>query len=324
MTKKVLLTGCAGFVGSKVLEILLKEDYHVVGLDNINDYYDISLKHFRLNKFDSSKNFFFKKVDIENYDALEEIFSSNEFDVIINLAARAGVRYSIENPFVYLSSNSLGSLNLLELAKKYNVPKYILASTSSLYAGQKMPYLEDLPVNEPISPYAASKKSAEVMAYTYHKLFKLDVSVVRYFTVYGPGGRPDMSPFKFLNLIDRGEKVPVFGDGSQARDFTYIDDIAKGTISAMKEVGFEIINLGGGKKPYTLNFMINKIENLLEKKAKIIYSEFNKADMMVTWADINKASRLLNWQPETCFEDGLKKMADDYFKNQDFYKTLKI
>ena len=268
MNKKVLLTGCAGFIGSKVANLLLDNDFHVYGIDNLNDYYDVGLKNFRLDKILKHDNFKFENLDIENFSGLEKIFKGNRFDAIINLAARAGVRYSIENPFVYLSSNSLANLNLLELSKIYEVPKFILASTSSLYAGQDLPYTENLSVNEPISPYAASKKSAEVMSYTYHKLFGLDVSVVRYFTVYGPGGRPDMSPFKFLNLIDRGCEIPIYGDGSQSRDFTYVDDIAVGTVKALKNVGYEIINLGGGKKPFTLNFMIDHLERLLGKKGQ--------------------------------------------------------
>ena len=195
--KIILVTGAAGFIGSKVSEMLLESGYNVIGIDNLNDYYDIKLKLWRLDNL-KDNNFKFYRTDIENYDDLNAIFQEYSPEAVINLAARAGVRYSLENPFIYLSTNAGGTLNLLELCKEYNVPKFILASTSSLYAGQKMPFKEGLPVNTPISPYAASKKSAEAMAYTYHYLYGIDVTILRYFTVYGPGGRPDMSIFRFI------------------------------------------------------------------------------------------------------------------------------
>jgi nucleoside-diphosphate-sugar epimerase len=242
--KKILVTGTAGFIGSKVSEMLLEDGYNVIGIDNFNDYYDVKLKMWRLNNLKKYSNFKFYKIDIENYEGLKLIFQLNHYVAVINLAARAGVRYSLENPFIYLSTNAGGTLNLLELCKEYNVSKYVLASTPSLYAGQKMPFKEDLPVNTPISPYAASKKAAEAMAYTYHYLYGIDVTILRYFTVYGPGCRPNMSPFKFIKWIMEGSPLEIFGDGTQKRDFTYVDDIAKGTIKALKPLGYEIINLG--------------------------------------------------------------------------------
>ena len=190
-----LVTGCAGFIGWKVSEKLLERGYKVIGVDNLNDYYDVKVKKYRLNSLKNYPEFKFYEVDIENLEGLKEVFKKNSFDYVINEAARAGVRYSMENPYVYFTTNVLGTLNLLELCKEYGVKKFVLASTSSLYAGQKMPFNEDLPVNTPISPYAASKKSAEVLCYTYHYLYGIDVSIVRYFTVYGPAGRPDMSVF---------------------------------------------------------------------------------------------------------------------------------
>jgi nucleoside-diphosphate-sugar epimerase len=253
------------------------------------------------------------------------VFQDNEFDKVINLAARAGVRYSLINPFVYLSTNAEGTLNLLELMKKYGIKKFVLASTSSLYAGQPMPFKEDLPVNTPISPYAASKKAAEVMSYTYHYLYDIDVTVVRYFTVYGPAGRPDMSIFRFIKWIDEGTPIELFGDGSQSRDFTYVDDIAKGTIKAVfKDVGYEIINLGGGKNPISLNEIISKIEKYLGKKAKIDYKPFHKADLKETWADITKAERILGWKPEIDIDEGLKRTIDWYIENRDWLKDIKL
>jgi len=200
----------------------------------------------------------------------------------------------------------------------------VLASTSSLYAGQQMPFKETLPVNTPISPYAASKKAAEVMAYTYHYLYNMDITVVRYFTVYGPAGRPDMSIFRFIKWIDEGTPIRLFGDGSQARDFTYVDDIARGTVLAMKPLGYEIINLGGGKNPISLKTIIHKIEDLLGKKAKIEYKPFHKADMKETWADIEKAGQLLGWKPEINIDEGLKRTVDWYLQNKNWLKDVSV
>jgi nucleoside-diphosphate-sugar epimerase len=207
-----------------------------------------------------------------------------------------------------MTTNAMGSLHLLDLMKQYKTPKFVLASTSSLYAGQPMPFKEDLPVNTPISPYAATKKAAEVMAYSYHYLYGIDVSVVRYFTVYGPAGRPDMSPFIFADKILKGEELPVFGDGSQSRDFTFVDDIAEGTILASKKIGYEIINLGGGNNPYTLHQMIALMEKNSGKKAKLHLQEKIKADMDITWADISKAKNLLGWEPKVSFEEGISRL----------------
>jgi UDP-glucuronate 4-epimerase len=213
-----------------------------------------------------------------------------------------------------MSTNAQGTLNLLECMRTHHVPKFVLASTSSLYAGQPMPFKEDLPVNTPISPYAATKKAAEVMAYTYHYLYKIDVSVVRYFTVYGPAGRPDMSPYIFADKLLKNEELPVFGDGSQSRDFTYVDDIAKGTILAAKPLGYEIINLGGGNNPITLNQMIALMEKFSGKKAKLKLSAKIAADMDVTWADISKAKSLLGWEPKVGFEEGIKRLMEWHSK----------
>lgn len=322
--KRILVTGAAGFIGSKTSEFLLKQDFNVIGIDNINDYYDVRLKHYRLKKLKDYSNFKFYQIDIEDLKNLEILFSENKFDAIINLAARAGVRYSIENPHIYMTTNVQGTLNLLEMMRKHKIKKMILASTSSLYAGLPMPFSEKLPVNTPISPYAASKKAAEVMTYSYHYLFGLDISVVRYFTVYGPAGRPDMSIFRFIKWIDEEKPIQLFGDGTQARDFTYIDDIADGTIKALKPLGYEIINLGGGKHPTSLNYIIQKIEEYLGKNAKIEYKNFHKADMKETWADIEKAFILLKWKPTIELEKGLKITVEWYLKNKDWLKDVKL
>ncbi len=303
--KTILVTGAAGFIGHKTCELLLKDGYTVVGLDNLNDYYDVSLKEMRRDSLLKMENFSFYKVDIENLKELKEIFSKYNFDGVMNLAARAGVRYSMENPHVYMTTNAHGTLNVLECMKEHNIKKMVLASTSSLYAGQKMPFVETLAVNEPISPYAASKKAAEAIAYSYHHLYDMDISVVRYFTVYGPNSRPDMALDIFTKAIQNEKEIPLYGDGTQARDFTYVDDIARGNIAALKPLGFEVINLGGGKNPITVNNMIELLEKNIGKKAKVNYLPFHKADMKETWADINKAKELLGWEPKVSFESGI-------------------
>lgn len=321
---KILVTGCAGFIAARVCKFLLESGESVFGIDNMNDYYDVRLKNWRLKQLKKYCNFEFKKIDIEDKKKLASIFAENKFSAVINLAARAGVRYSMENPQIYMTTNAMGTLNILELMKDYKIKKFLLASTSSLYAGEKMPFLEILPVNFPISPYAASKKAAESLAYTYHYLYDIDVSILRFFTVYGPAGRPDMSIFRFIKWIDEGYPIQLYGDGKQARDFTFVDDIAKGVILALKPLGYEVINLGGGKKPVTLNQMIKLMEKYIGKKAKIKYLPANKSDMDVTSADIKKAKKILGWKPEIDFEDGIIKAVKWYKENGKWLKDIKI
>ncbi|MEQ1839969.1 MAG: NAD-dependent epimerase/dehydratase family protein, partial [Verrucomicrobiales bacterium] len=249
----ILVTGAAGFIASRVCALLLEDGHTVTGIDNINDAYDQRLKWHRLESLKARPGFTFHQIDISDFAALRPVFAGTPFDAVLNLAARAGVRYSMENPFIYLTANGMGTLNVLELMREHGIRKHVLASTSSLYAGQPMPYVETAAVNEPISPYAASKKAAEVMAYTYHHLYGIDSTVCRYFTVYGPASRPDMALLRFIRWIDEGTPIEMFGDGEQSRDFTYVDDIARGTILAMKPVGYEIINLGAGNQPVTIN-----------------------------------------------------------------------
>ena len=312
---KCLVTGCAGFIASRVSHFLMQEGHHVVGIDNLNDYYDVSLKHYRVKGLQGDR-FEFHELDIEDEQRLAALFADHQFDVVFNLAARAGVRYSMENPKVYETTNTLGSLNLLQEMRKREVPKYVLASTSSLYAGQPMPFTESLPVNTPISPYAASKKAAEVMAYSFHHLFDIDVSICRYFTVYGPAGRPDMSVFRFIRWIDEGTPIELFGDGEQSRDFTFVDDIARGTIAAAKPVGYEIINLGGGGTPVSINKMIQMLEDRLGKAAIINRKPFHKADLKSTSADISKATDLLGWKPSVNLDQGLDLAVEWYQSNK--------
>lgn len=311
----ILVTGCAGFIAARTCAILLERGFRVVGIDNLNTYYDVSLKHHRLHGLRQSDRFEFHAVDIEDRQAVREVFKGKNFAAILNLAARAGVRYSMQNPFVYMSTNAVGSLNLLEEMRERGINKYVLASTSSLYAGQPMPFTEDLPVNTPISPYAASKKAAELMAHAYHHLYGMDVSVVRYFTVYGPAGRPDMCIFRFIQWIDQGHPIELFGDGDQSRDFTYVDDIARGTIAAMKPLGYQIINLGGGKEPVSLNHIIHKLEQRLGKLATIERKEFHIADIVSTRANIAKARELLAWEPKIGIDEGLDHCVAWYHDN---------
>ena len=325
---KYLLTGVAGFIGARTAELLLEAGHHVVGIDNLNDYYDIRFKDWRLAKLRNSaaaKIFYFEKLDIEDHTSLLNLYNLHgPFDAVLNLAARVGVRYSMENPHVYLSTNTKGTLNLLECMRKLGCNKLVLASTSSLYAGQSMPFAEDLAVDEPLSPYAASKKAAELMAYSYHKLYGIDVSVVRYFTVFGPAGRPDMSIFRFIKWIDEGIPIELFGDGSQSRDFTFIDDIARGSVAALQEVGYEIINLGGGRNPVSLSSIIERLESLLGKKAKIETKPFHIADIKETWADIDKAKNLLGWEPQVSLDEGLEKSVQWYMDNREWLKDIEV
>ncbi|NPA32276.1 MAG: NAD-dependent epimerase/dehydratase family protein [Aquificae bacterium] len=320
---KILLTGCAGLIGWKVAEKLLKQGHKVVGVDNLNDYYDPKLKLYRVSLLEKFPNFTFHKIDIEDKNALRALFEKNTFDAVINEAARAGVRYSIQNPHVYFTTNVLGTLNLLELMKEHGTKKFILASTSSLYAGQKMPFREDLPVNTPISPYAASKKSAEVLSYTYHHLYGIDVTVLRYFTVYGPAGRPDMSVFNFVYRALKGIPIEVYGDGSQRRDFTYVDDVALATVKALSLNGYNVINVGNNN-PRKLSELIELIEKYTKKPVRVIYKDFHKADMRETWADITRAKELLGWEPKTSLEEGVKKTVDWFLENWDWVRELKL
>ncbi len=321
---RVLVTGAAGFIGWRTAGLLLEHGFQVTGIDNLNDYYDVRLKNYRLSDLKKHEGFSFREVDIEEIEALRPVFEEAAPDAVINLAARAGVRYSLENPHVYLRTNSGGTLNLLELMRANDVKKITIASTSSLYAGGPMPFTEDLAVNTPISPYAATKKAAEAMSYTYHHLFGLDVSVLRYFTVYGPAGRPDMCPFRFIKWIDEGTPIEIFGDGSQSRDFTHVDDIAEGTIRALRPLGYEIINLGGGHKPYSIKYLIEKIEGLLGKRAVINEKPFQKADMMETWADITKAKKILGWEPKIGFDEGFEATVRWHTDNRDWIRDIKV
>ena len=319
----ILVTGCAGFVGWKTSELLLNEGHTIIGLDNLNDYYPVALKEWRVGQLrERGGDFTFIHGELGDTDLLQKLFTDNAFDAVINLAARAGVRPSIEMPQLYVETNLVAMVNLMECMVRHSVKKLVQASTSSVYAGQPAPFREEQPVDRPLSPYAAAKKAAELMAYTFHHLHGLDISVVRYFTVYGPAGRPDMAPLKFTHRIATGKSFPLYGDGEQRRDFTYIDDIASGTIAALKPMGYEIFNLGGGNEPVSINRLIALLESYLGKKAIIDPQPWIPADMRDTAANISKASDMLGWQPMTPPEEGFRKLADWYLQERGWLDAI--
>jgi UDP-glucuronate 4-epimerase len=243
---RYLVTGGAGFIASRVTQMLLAEGHSVIGVDNLCDAYDVRLKEYRLRNLQSLPGFTFYRADISRREAVQELDAGGPYDAVFNLAARAGVRASVEDPWAFVDTNMTGTLNLLELCKRLSVPKFILASTSSIYGNNApMPTPETASSDGPLQPYSASKKGAEAMCHAYHFLYGVDVTVFRYFTVYGPAGRPDMVMFRFAQWIKEGRPVILNGDGAQSRGFTYLDDIARGTILGLKPVGYEIINLGG-------------------------------------------------------------------------------
>ncbi|MGH2348360.1 MAG: NAD-dependent epimerase/dehydratase family protein, partial [bacterium] len=302
---RILLTGCAGFIGSKVAEVLLAEGHTVVGIDNVNAAYDRRLKEWRLAQLAGRAGFFFHRADITDREALDALSLDGAVDAVVNLAARAGVRQSVGDPWIYEQTNVVGTLNLLEFCRARSIGKFVLASTSSLYGAlTPRPFQEDADTNRPLSPYAASKKAAEVLSYTYHYLYGLDVTVVRYFTVYGPAGRPDMSIFRFIQWISEGRPVIVYGDGTMERDFTFVEDVARGTVAALRPLGYEIINLGSDH-PVTVREVIAQIEARVGAPARVEFHPAHPADVAATWASISKAGRLLAWTPHTPFTDGL-------------------
>ena len=315
--KKILVTGCAGFIASKITGQLISAGQQVVGLDNMNPAYPVELKQWRLAKLEKLSGFTFIPSDVTDFNGLKEIFESYSLTSVVNLAAYAGVRPSVENPWIYMETNLTGTLNLLELCKTFNVSKFLLASTSSLYGQNPTPFQEDQTTDGPLSPYAASKKSAEALAYTYHYLHGIDVSIPRYFTVYGPAGRPDMAVFKFTHLIAEGLPIPVYGDGGQKRDFTYVDDIAAGSVSALKTDGFGVFNLGSDH-PVELNYLISLIEKYLNKNAEIQFLTPHRADAPVTRARIDKAKLLLNWEAKVSIEEGIKNSVEWYLENRNW------
>ncbi len=322
---RYLVTGAAGFIGARVSTLLLEQGHQVIGIDSLNNAYDVRLKQWRLQKLQADPKFAFSRGDLADRVVVETLWNKhdgNAFDAVINLAARAGVRQSTENPYVYFETNVSGTLNLLELARQGGVKKFVLASTSSLYGAENpRPFREDANTDKPLSPYAASKKAAEAMCYTWHFLYGMDITVFRYFTVFGPAGRPDMSMFRFVQKMSEGRPITLFGDGSQERDFTYVDDIARGTIAGVAPLGFETINLGGDR-PAKIRDIIAMVEELVGKKAVIEQKPAHPADVPATWADIGKARKLLHWEPQTKLEDGVQKLVEWYRAEQSWASQI--
>jgi UDP-glucuronate 4-epimerase len=306
-----IVTGAAGFIGARTSELLIKAGHSVVGIDNMNDAYDPRVKEYRLRKLQAMPGFTFHKLDISNKSILDP-FKEDKFDGVINLAARAGVRASVKDPWVYVESNMIGTLNMLEICRQSGTKKFIIASTSSIY-GEDPPYPtpESASSSEPLQPYAASKKGAEAMCHAYHHLYGIDVTVVRFFTVYGPAGRPDLSIFRFVKWISEGQPVRVHGNGEQSRAFTYIDDIARGVMAALKPLDYEIINLGG-HEVITINNLVKLIEDIVGKKAIVEYGPPDLADMRSNWADVTKAGELLGWEPQFTLRSGIETLVEWY------------
>ena len=318
---KYLITGAAGFIGARTSEMLINDGHTVVGIDNLNSAYDLRMKEYRLKRLQALSGFDFHKLDISDKTIIEH-FKGEKFDGVVNLAAWAGVRASVKNPWIYVDSNMTGTLNMLELCRHSGLGKFIVASTSSIY-GENPPYPtpESASSNEPLQPYAASKKGAEAMTHAYHHLYGIDATIVRFFTVYGPAGRPDLSIFRFVQWISEGRPVRVNGDGEQSRGFTYIDDIARGVISALKPVGYEIINLGG-HEVITINNLVKLVEDVVGKKAVIQYGPPDLADMRSNWADVSKARALLGWEPQYTMRAGIEKLVEWYNTERDWAKDI--
>jgi nucleoside-diphosphate-sugar epimerase len=319
-----LVTGAAGFIGARTAIMLIEQGHTVVGVDNMNDAYDPRMKEYRLTKLQALDGFEFVRDDISDRDILfrGSAVTSRKFDGVINLAARAGVRFSVENPWVFLESNVMGTLNMLELCRNSGCKKFVVASTSSIYGeNPEYPTPETASSSEPMQPYAASKKGAEALAHSYHHLFDIDVTIVRYFTVYGPAGRPDLAIFRFVKWVMEGEPIRINGDGTQSRGFTYVDDIARGTIAALKPLGYEIINLGG-HEVISINGLVELIEDLTGKKANIQYGPPNLADMYMNQANVTKAREMLGWNPQVNLREGIGNLITWYKAEQSWAKDI--
>lgn len=315
---KILVTGAAGFIGFHLCKSLLDDGYEVLGIDNLNNYYDPNLKLARLEQLKPYKYFTFEKVDIADRESITQSFKSFNPRKVVNLAAQAGVRYSIENPYAYVESNLVGFLNIIELCRYNDVEGLIYASSSSVYGGNtKIPFSVEDRVDNPISLYAASKKSNELIANSYSHLYGLHTTGLRYFTVYGPWGRPDMAMYIFTKKILAGEPIPVFNHGNMKRDFTYIDDIISGTRSAIeKNYKYEIFNLGNHRSEQLMD-VVNLIEKNLDKRADVDLQPMQPGDVSESFADIDKSIELLNYKPTTNVDVGIEKLIRWY---KEFYK----
>ena len=329
--RKVLVTGAAGFIGFSLCKRLLSLGEDVFGIDNFNDYYDVNLKHDRLKLLESKKNFRFNKMDIREKEAMGSIFSNEKFDIVVNLAAQAGVRYSLKNPYAYIDSNIVGFLNILEGCRHNGVKHLVFASSSSVYgANTNMPFSVHQNVDHPMSLYGATKKANELMAHSYSSLYGLPCTGLRFFTVYGPWGRPDMALFLFTKAIMEGKSIDVFNYGKMKRDFTYVDDIIEGVVRVMNKIPspnadwtgdkpdpgtsygpYKIYNIGNNN-PVALNHFIETLENFLNKKAKKNLLPMQLGDVPATYADVDDLIKDVNFKPSTSIEKGIKSFVEWY------------
>ncbi|WP_204206214.1 MULTISPECIES: NAD-dependent epimerase [Staphylococcaceae] len=332
---KILITGTAGFIGSHLSKKLIAQGYNVVGIDNINNYYDVTIKEDRLKSI-GTENFKFYKINIEDYNSLNEIFVEEVPEVVINLAAQAGVRYSLENPRAYIDSNIVGFTNILECSRHHNVQHLIYASSSSVYgANTSKPFSTSDNIDHPLSLYAATKKSNELMAHTYSHLYNLPTTGLRFFTVYGPWGRPDMALFKFTKAIVNDEEIDVYNHGNMMRDFTYVDDIVEAISRLVKKPAkpnpewsganpdpsssyapYKIYNIGNNS-PVRLMEFVEAIENKLGKKSKKNYMDLQPGDVPETYANVDDLFKNIDFKPETTIQDGVNQFVDWYL---DYYK----
>jgi len=311
--EKILVTGSSGFIGMHLCRNLLDDGYNVYGIDNMNDYYDVSLKEARLSVLSDYDNFTFNKIDISSLKDVKRVFNNFKPEIVVNLAAQAGVRYSLENPHAYIQSNVVGFTNIIESCRHYNVSGLIYASSSSVYGGnKKIPFSVGDSVDRPISIYAASKKANELIAHTYNHLYGLKTTGLRFFTVYGPWGRPDMAMYIFADKIRKGEKIPVFNHGKMQRDFTYIDDIVNGIRASIENnYSYEIFNLGNNRFEDLMD-MISYLEKTLDKKAEIEYMDIQPGDVEKTFANIDYSISKLNYKPKITIQEGIPKFIEWY------------
>ena len=316
---KILITGTAGFIGFHLSKKLLKDKNTVFGFDNLNNYYDVDIKKDRIKDLKKYKNFNFAKIDLSQKDKINKIIKDNNIKFIIHLAAQAGVRYSIENPSSYFKSNLEGFFNILEISKENKIKHLIFASTSSVYGNNsKFPLTENMNTDKPLSFYAATKKSNEIMAYSYSNIYRIPTTALRFFTVYGPFGRPDMSLFKFTKSILNNQKINLFNSGNHTRDFTYVDDIVDGIFGIINKpskesIPYNCFNIGGGK-PNKLKLFLKNIENNLNKKAKIKNLPLQLGDVKKTHSSINKLYKYSSYQPKTNIKKGIKNFIN-WYKN---------
>lgn len=318
-----LVTGAAGFIAARVCEMLLEQGNSVTGVDNLCPVYDVRLKEYRLNRLRSYPGFTWKNIDISDRTKVKELAGDpNPPEAIINLAARAGVRSSVIDPWAYIDTNLTGTVNLLEFAREQGIKKFILASSSSVYGSNNpMPFREDANTDFPMQPYAATKKGAEAMCYAYHFLHQIDITVFRYFTVYGPAARPDMAMFRLTQWIAEGKPVKINGDGEQSRGFTYVDDIARGTIAGLRPLGYEIINLGG-HEVIKINELVHLLEEQIGRPAEVVHLPLHPADALGNQADVEKARRVLGWEPQVGLNEGVRRMVDWYLAERSWASRI--